>query len=546
MKKTSFVLAAVLTLGAAAVAAADEPVRLRLGAASADWQLATAGGKTSLTVVGPKGRESLEYPAGVSPSVSLFDAKGQLRPDGVYRWELVVAPATAAERTETGEGSGVPGGRIVSGTFAIRDGAFLTGEEAEPAPKLEAAPQAAKAGDADGGDGTNTLFTDNLYVQGSFCVGFDCVNNEAMGFDTIRLKENSLRIKFDDTSTSAGFPNRDWQITANDSASGGANKFSIEDITGATVPFTLTAGAPSNSMFVDSSGRLGVGTAVPVLNLHISTGNTPAMRLEQSAASGFTAQTWDIAGNEANFFVRDVTSGSRLPFRIRPGAPSSSIDISSSGKVGIGTASPSQKLHVRGSDGTTQYLVEEVSGTSANRILMSLQNFGPLSTELVNTEPGGTTWRMNNLVGGLAFNNINNAGNEAILSPTGTLTVLQTVVELSDRNRKNHIVPVDRHDILNRVGQLPVATWSFIDGDPAERHLGPMAQDFAALFGLGQNDTTISARDMAGVSLAAIQAVNEKVDAKDARIAALEAQNQELAARLAALEAALAKLANEP
>ena len=62
------------------------------------------------------------------------------------------------------------------------------------------------------------------------------------------------------------------------------------------------------------------------------------MRLEQNNSGGFTAQTWDVAGNEANFFVRDVTGGSRLPFRIRPGAPTSSIDINASGNVGIGTA----------------------------------------------------------------------------------------------------------------------------------------------------------------------------------------------------------------
>lgn len=44
----------------------------------------------------------------------------------------------------------------------------------------------------------------------------------------------------------------------------------------------------------------------------------------------------------ANFFVRDVTSGSRLPFRIRPGAPTSSVDIAASGNVGINTGSPTR------------------------------------------------------------------------------------------------------------------------------------------------------------------------------------------------------------
>ncbi|MEA2882429.1 MAG: hypothetical protein QOH32_1685 [Bradyrhizobium sp.] len=192
------------------------------------------------------------------------------------------------------------------------------------------------------------VIADDLIVQGSACVGLDCVDGESFGFDTIRLKENNTRIKFVETSTSAGFPNNDWQLTANDSASGGLNKFSIENTTVATVPFTIVGPAPTNSLFVDSIGRVGLHTSTPGLNLHISTGDTPAQRLEQTAASGFTAQTWDIGGNEANFFVRDVTGGSRLPLRIRPGAPTSSIDINASGNVGIGTASPGSKLHVFG------------------------------------------------------------------------------------------------------------------------------------------------------------------------------------------------------
>src|SRR5258706_11969711 len=119
-------------------------------------------------------------------------------------------------------------------------------------------------------------------VQGSACIGFDCVNKESFGFDRVGLKENNPRVKFDDTSTSAGFPANDWQLTANDSASGGANKFSIEDITGSKVPFTITAGAPTNSVFVDSSGRLGLRTATPVLDVHVNTSNSPAIRLEQN------------------------------------------------------------------------------------------------------------------------------------------------------------------------------------------------------------------------------------------------------------------------
>ena len=175
------------------------------------------------------------------------------------------------------------------------------------------------------------VFLDDLIVDGSACIGMDCSNGESFGFDTLRLKENNLRIKFDDTSSGTGsFPNNDWQITANDSSNGGANKFSIDDITNGKTPFTIEANTPSNTLYVDSAGRIGIKTATPVVDLHIVQGNSPTLRLEQDGSSGFTPQTWDIAGNETNFFIRDVTNGSKLPFRIKPGAPDDSIFVDAS------------------------------------------------------------------------------------------------------------------------------------------------------------------------------------------------------------------------
>src|SRR5690606_15589909 len=115
----------------------------------------------------------------------------------------------------------------------------------------------------------------------------------------------------EDTSV-GGFPDHDWQLTANDSVGGGLNKFSIEDITAATIPFTVEGSAPSNSLYIDDGGRIGLGTSTPALQVHIADGNTPTVRLDQDGSSGWAPQIWDVAGNEANFFVRDVTNGSRL------------------------------------------------------------------------------------------------------------------------------------------------------------------------------------------------------------------------------------------
>ncbi len=153
------------------------------------------------------------------------------------------------------------------------------------------------------------------------------MNGENFGFDTIKVKENNLRIKFEDTSNSASFPTNDWQLTANDSSNGGAEKFSIDDISGGRTPFTIEASAPSHSLYVDDAGRIGLGTSTPVVEVHVVDGDTPTLRLEQDGSSGFTQQTWDVAGNETNFFIRDVTNGSKLPFRIRPNAPGDSLFV---------------------------------------------------------------------------------------------------------------------------------------------------------------------------------------------------------------------------
>ncbi|HXM47954.1 MAG TPA: tail fiber domain-containing protein [Pyrinomonadaceae bacterium] len=355
----------------------------------------------TLTISAPDGSVyKREFKGGSAVSFALNDKTGAALGNGQYNYEIRFTTVQQDSRLMSaprGAGSvedenGRINGRassvqsvVQSGSFALQNGALYVGNDIEPTSRrtsstksLETGPQQPRSpGVLSGNTATrlrnhrfsllsmpDQVIPDDLIVQGSACVGLDCVNNESFGFDTIRLKENNTRIKFDDTSTSAGFPNHDWQLTANDSASGGANKFSIEEITAGTVPFTITGNAPSNAIFVDSTGRVGLRTSTPVLDLHTSTSNTPAHRYEQTNAGGFTAQTWDVAGNEANFFVRDVTGGSRLPFRIRPGAPTSSIDISATGAVGVGTASPAVQLHLVNSS-TAQARVESTGNAAA-------------------------------------------------------------------------------------------------------------------------------------------------------------------------------------
>lgn len=266
------------------------------------------------------------------------------------------------------------------------------------------------------------VFLDDLIVDGSACIGMDCANGESFSFDTLRLKENNLRIKFDDTSSSGSFPNVDWQLTANDSTNGGLNKFSIEDVTNGKVPFTVIANAPSNSLYVKETGRVGFGTTSPTVNLHVVDGNSPALRLDQDGSDGFTSQIWDIAGNETNFFVRDVTNSSKLPFRIKPGAPDNSVSIGTNG-VGLGLQTATAALHVKRSDDTATILVED-TGSGATQLLNLVNN----GTAFMTLDNGTTAWNIQNNSEELRFTNSDVAGIEMSMTTAGNMTIAGTLV----------------------------------------------------------------------------------------------------------------------
>jgi hypothetical protein len=101
----------------------------------------------------------------------------------------------------------------------------------------------------------------------------------------------------------------------------------------------------------------------------------------------------------------------------------------------------------------------------------------------------------------------------------------------SDRAAKENFTPINTREVLAKVASLPLSQWNFKQ-DPSARHLGPVAQDFHAAFGLGTDDKHIATVDADGVALAAIQGLYQVVQEKEARIASLEQRLAELERRL--------------
>ena len=263
--------------------------------------------------------------------------------DGFYKYELRFGPrlddeARAAmnemrrQRTTPADlGDSVGGDLVLTGSFSISGGAWVVPNEEGPISK-EGSLDKVVLVSAGGG-----------VIRDSLCVGFNCPNSPNYGYSTMLMMENNLRLHFGDTSGS-GFPANDWEIEINSSASGGANHFAIVDCGAASNegscgpvsrPFTIEAGAVSDALRIESSGEVGLGTANPETHLHIVDGDTPTLRLDQDLSSGFTPQVWDIGGNETNFFVRDVTTGSSLPFRIIPGGSTGVLVVGGNDHVGI-------------------------------------------------------------------------------------------------------------------------------------------------------------------------------------------------------------------
>jgi len=146
---------------------------------------------------------------------------------------------------------------------------------------------------------------------------------------------------------------------------------------------------------------------------------------------------------------------------------------------------------------------------------------------------------------GFAEEKLLDSSTGAYLSAGGTWT------DSSSRAVKTDIHPVDEQAVLEDVESLPVSEWRYED-EPDVGHMGPMAEDFHETFGLGPDEEHIASLDTAGVALAAIKGLSERLDERTEqakenreRIEDLEAENEQLRERNDELEARLARLEDE-
>ena len=382
------------------------------------------------------------------------------------------------------------------------------------------------------------VHNDDVIIIGSLNVGFDAVNGKNFGFDTIILSENNLRVKFEDTSNSASFPSNDWRLVANDSTNGGLNFFAIEDAETGRDVIKAEAGARANALYVEADGDIGVGTDNPAVDVDIKTGNSPTVRLQQDGTNGFTPQTWDMSGNETNYFIRDVTNGSLLPFRIRPDSPTDTLELTPSevvinegsndqntriegngdanlffvdagqDRIGMGTNAPSSLLHLV-TAGTAQIILEGTSNQDVRHTLRPDEGVTEQWSMVV--DAGGSN--VLQLVRGALTNahlwQINNTGDVTATTFNG----------VSSRALKQDIRDLEAEKAIAALRELTPVEYAY-KSDPSEAHVGFIAEDVPEL--VANNDRkSISSADVVAV-------VTKVVKEQQATIAELQARLEKL------------------
>lgn len=284
----------------------------------------------------------------------------------------------------------------------------------------------------------------------------------------------------------------------------------------------------------------------------------------------------DADGDEGTFVWADSTDADFMST-----GPDQFL-IRASGGVGIGTNAPEASLHVhKNSSGSVTADANSIAvlenGTHGYLTILTPSNAerGILFGDPINNHSGaivynpqfgnGTANSMQFRTGGgftrMTIDSsgkvgVGVGGNETALTyplEVGTdstngngahLTAGGVWTNGSDRNSKQHFESIDTREILRKVTELPVQRWQY-KGEPAQiRHIGPVAQDFYAAFGTGDDARYIGTIDADGVALAAIQGLYDIVQEKQCEVEELREQKdqqiKELRAQVAELRALVA------
>jgi hypothetical protein len=270
----------------------------------------------------------------------------------------------------------------------------------------------------------------------------------------------------------------------------------------------------SEAMRITRDRKIGIGTP------------NPSSQVDIVAQDGLS-----ITGFQPFITLRDANAGNARGFLqcvdgnlgMFPEGTGGVFVQKGTGNVGIGTNNPASQLDV------TSGADQEGIRVDARNTTAIAAFAGGLDPALFLEQRGG---------GSLILAVVQGSSSSFEVLNNGDVRV-RGVILTCDQNLKANFSDVDRGDILERLAAMPIRGWNYKMDPAGVQHIGPTSQDFRAAFELnGDDETNIASVDAQGIALAAIQGLNEKLNAENAQ---LRTNLSNLERRLAALESNLPK-----
>jgi trimeric autotransporter adhesin len=316
-------------------------------------------------------------------------------------------------------------------------------------------------------------------------------------------------------SIAGGFSNGIRGFIVSTSTIGGGWGNLIYDFSVGTGASTIAGGA-FNEISIASGGAIGGGTRNTVFGNGATVPGGTQNRAQGN--NSFAAGQRAVALGEGTFVWADSSTTNEFA-----SSAANQFCIRAAGGVGI-NRSPLATLHV------LSYRTSTVDNTAT----FMNTNLGSSASHIQYGRTGDWYIRSSTNTGKVVLQDT--GGNVGVgttnpgekLHVVGNIFATGSITPNSDRHAKTDIEDIDSSAILDRVTALPIKQWRFKTEAEGVKHVGPMAQDFHAAFGLGARETAIATVDADGVALAAIQAINQKLEQqmrrRDERIAALETE----------------------
>lgn len=252
-------------------------------------------------------------------------------------------------------------------------------------------------------------FLDTVLIRDALlCVGVECAPAEPDIPDRqgIKIKDLAPALLFEDVFQSENSPDRDWMLGAGDFNASIKDAFFLRDIDEGTDPVRIVGGAPNDALFVDATGRIGLGTSMPQESLHIVGGAGTGIRIEGTRNTPGNAIFEASVGN-FGFFLADLDAVT-FPFGVANAAPSNAMIIAETGNVGLGTFTPSAPLELS-SDAAFNFFRITATGAAVNDSVDITFTGGPLGT------------------GQLRYNIVDDDGQEMSLDADGNMVIAGTL-----------------------------------------------------------------------------------------------------------------------